>query len=60
VTGFEIVRWKDAVTEGTEDWIIDGILSADTTLLYGEPKLGKSYLVGAMLGAAVSSGQCIT
>jgi RecA-family ATPase len=46
---FQIVHWKDAVIEGTEDWVIDGILSADTTLLYGEPKLGKSYFVGAML-----------
>jgi hypothetical protein len=43
------------VTEGTEDWIIDGILSADTTLLYGEPKLGKSYFVSAML-AALATG----
>ena len=54
---FQRTCWSEAVTQvnDTEDWIIDEILSADTTLLFGEPKLGKSYLVSAML-AAVTTG----
>ncbi|MFD8396112.1 AAA family ATPase [Streptomyces sp. NPDC059680] len=47
----------DAMIEAAdseEDFIVDGVISSDTTLLYGESKTGKSYLVCALIAAMVT------
>ena len=47
----------DAMIEAAdseEDFIVYGVISSDTTLLYGESKTGKSYLVCALIAAMVT------
>ncbi|MCV7041235.1 hypothetical protein BST36_00315 [Mycolicibacterium moriokaense] len=38
-----------------ENWVIEKVISATTTLLYGETKCGKSFLVSALI-AALTTG----
>lgn len=43
------------LSEGKPRFIIDGIVSATSTLLYGEAKVGKSFLVSALV-ASLATG----
>jgi RecA-family ATPase len=51
--------WDDMISaaDSEEDFIVDGIVSSATTLLYGESKTGKSYLVCALIAAMVTEGK---
>lgn len=49
--------FDDAVIEAerVEPWLIPGVISSGSTLLYGQAKAGKSFLVSALI-AALTSG----
>lgn len=55
----EVFTWSQAMAAASEeeDFIVDGVISSATTLLYGESKTGKSYLVCALVAAMVTGGQ---
>ncbi|MFL6051310.1 MAG: AAA family ATPase [Actinoallomurus sp.] len=46
--------WTKA--EHHETWVIDGIISSDSTLLVGEAKVGKSFLASALVAALTTGG----
>ena len=48
---FEGVNYVDALklADETDVWIVDKIIGASTTLLFGEAKVGKSFLVSALI-----------
>lgn len=46
-------HWQRAFA-GTPAWLVDGIIHSSLTLLYGEPKTGKSRLVCSLTRALVS------
>lgn len=46
-----------AAADSEDDFIVDGVISSATTLLYGESKVGKSYLACALIAAMVTGGQ---
>ncbi|MFF4652397.1 AAA family ATPase [Streptomyces sp. NPDC001380] len=50
---FSPLDWKDMVkaAETQAHFIIDGMISATSTLLYGEAKVGKSYIVSALIAS---------
>jgi len=54
---FEGVSYEEALkrAEETEVWIVDQVIGSHTTLLYGEAKVGKSFLVSALI-ASLTTG----
>lgn len=50
--------FSDALKEAddVEPWLIEGVISSGSTLLYGQAKVGKSFLVSALI-ASLMSGQ---
>lgn len=54
---FRSMSFQEAVmsAENTPEWLIEGIVGASSTLLYGEAKVGKSFLVSALI-AALTTG----
>lgn len=54
----KVFTWEEALAaaEEVEDFIVGGVISSATTLLYGESKTGKSYLVCALVAAMVTGG----
>ncbi|ODU05545.1 MAG: hypothetical protein ABS81_07225 [Pseudonocardia sp. SCN 72-86] len=40
--------------ETRETWLVEGLISATSTLIYGEAKVGKSFLTSALIAALVS------
>ncbi|MCO1659680.1 AAA family ATPase [Pseudonocardia humida] len=53
---FNRLTHKEALMEADarETWLVDGLISATSTLVYGEAKVGKSFLMSAMIAALVS------
>ncbi|MFI1913462.1 AAA family ATPase [Nocardia sp. NPDC020380] len=50
---FESTTYQEALklaSEG-EDWIVENIIGSATTLIYGEAKVGKSFLISALVKA---------
>ncbi|KXF54645.1 hypothetical protein AXA44_40555 [Rhodococcus sp. SC4] len=37
-----------------EDWLVPGLVSSSTTLIFGEAKIGKSWLVSHLIGALLT------
>ena len=54
---FEGVSYEEALkrSEETEVWIVDQVIGSHTTLLYGEAKVGKSFIVSALI-ASLTTG----
>lgn len=50
---------EDALMEAElrETWLVDGLISSTSTLVYGEAKVGKSFLMSAMIAALQSGGE---
>lgn len=48
---FESLSYAEALkmADEGETWIVDGVIGAATTLIYGEAKSGKSFLVSALV-----------
>ncbi|WP_433245367.1 AAA family ATPase [Streptosporangium sp. CA-135522] len=54
-SSFIVQAWEEVDTEQARDlFIIDGIVSARSTLIYGEPKAGKSLVTAGVLASLVS------
>ncbi|MFI9576952.1 AAA family ATPase [Microbispora rosea] len=52
---FIVQTWDEVETEKARDlFIIDGLVSARSTLIYGEPKAGKSLVTAGILASLVS------
>lgn len=51
--------WEQMIeaADSEEDFIVDGVISSATTLLYGESKVGKSYLGCALIAAMVTGDE---
>lgn len=58
---FNRMSHHDALLEAEtrETWLIEGIISTSSTLVYGEAKVGKSFLMSAMIGALLSGDDFI-
>ncbi|MEU6699857.1 AAA family ATPase [Pseudonocardia sp. NPDC046786] len=50
---FDYMSFDDAIREAeeVETWLVQGLISAGTTLIYGQAKVGKSFLVSALIAA---------
>src|SRR5690606_41818284 len=44
-----------AKAETVETWVVEGIISRGSTLLYGEAKVGKSFLASALIAGLVTN-----
>ncbi|WP_329258376.1 AAA family ATPase [Actinoallomurus sp. NBC_01490] len=55
---FQMTTYREALEKAKDrpTWIIDGVISAHTTLLVGEAKVGKSFLASALI-ASLSTGE---
>lgn len=58
VSRFGAMTWREMVTAADQEvpYIVDGMISAGSTLLYGEAKAGKSFFVSALI-TALTTGQ---
>jgi hypothetical protein len=41
-------------SETTQDWLVENMIGNTTTLIYGEPKVGKSFIVCSLINALLS------
>jgi hypothetical protein len=41
-------------SENTQEWLVENMIGSTTTLLYGEPKVGKSFVACALINALLS------
>ena len=49
---FETMTFAESMQLGdAQNWVIENVIGATTTLLYGEAKCGKSFLVSALVKA---------
>ncbi|WP_017972979.1 AAA family ATPase [Actinopolyspora halophila] len=57
-SSFSIMTHTEALKESEESdvWVIDHIVSASSTIIYGETESGKSFLVSALI-ASLTTGQ---
>lgn len=48
---FDVLSYKEALkmADEGETWIVDNVIGSATTLIYGEAKSGKSFLVSALI-----------
>lgn len=55
---FDVMTYDDALVEAdkVEPWLVEGIISSGSTLIFGQAKVGKSFLVSALV-AALTSGE---
>jgi hypothetical protein len=44
-------------SENTQHWLVEGKIGNTTTLIYGEPKVGKSFIACALINALLSGGE---
>lgn len=53
---FDFMSFEEALLEAeqVEPWLIEGIISSGSTLLYGQAKVGKSFLVSALIASLMS------
>ncbi|MER7691197.1 AAA family ATPase [Streptomyces sp. NPDC097610] len=51
--------WAEAKVRAKEQsgWIVPGLISSTTTLLYGQSKVGKSFLTSALVAAMITKTQ---
>ncbi|MCF8611718.1 AAA family ATPase [Gordonia sp. HY285] len=56
---FPGVTLAEALERGKneDDWVVPGLISATTTLLYGEAKIGKSWMVSALVGSLLTGSE---
>jgi hypothetical protein len=45
------------IAEQTDPWLIPGLVSATSTLIFGEAKIGKSWIVSHLIGALLTGGK---
>ncbi|WP_330182866.1 AAA family ATPase [Nocardia sp. NBC_01503] len=46
-----------AAAEEQDDWLVPGLIASTSTLVFGEAKIGKSWLIAHLIGALVSGGE---
>jgi hypothetical protein len=53
---FDAMWHADALkeAENADPWLIEGIIHSGSTLVFGQPKVGKSFLMSALVAALVS------
>jgi hypothetical protein len=53
---FDFMSFEDALKEAdqVEPWLVEGIISSGSTLIYGQAKVGKSFLVSALIASLMS------
>ncbi|MFJ4656524.1 AAA family ATPase [Nocardia sp. NPDC088792] len=56
---FTTYTLAEAANEASEqgDWLVPGLIASTSTLVYGEAKIGKSWLVAHLVSALVSGGE---
>ncbi|GCE42769.1 hypothetical protein Rhow_006898 [Rhodococcus wratislaviensis] len=53
---FHVQTLDEALEEADthDDWLVSGLISSSTTLIFGEAKIGKSWLVSHLIGALLT------
>jgi hypothetical protein len=53
---FDVMTFDEALEEAdkVEPWLVPGLISSGSTLIYGQAKVGKSFLVSALIASLMS------